>query len=215
MRHTNRMLRRAAGVGILCLSSTAALAGGPPWISVEAPVDPQNQSARGAAMLVRVYNCGAPTDTAVDAVAEGLVNGERRSIPVALRPAGARGVYAVDQQWPAEGTWALTLSLPGHAPTTTLVQLGPNGGVEADRYYNQDSKAVRLAAVRVFARRLTAAEIDAALRAAPNGVAALAGDPERGSDEGNEGWLALAIGAPLVAGGVFAAGRRRRRVPTT
>jgi hypothetical protein len=206
------MLRRAAGTAILCLSSTAALAGGPPWISVEAPVDPQNHAARGAAMLVHVYSCGAPTDTPVEAVAEGLVNNERRSIPVTLRSVGSRGVYAVDQQWPAEGAWALTLSLPGHAPTTTLVQLGPKGGVEADRYYNQDSKTVRLAAVRVFARRLTAGEIDAALRAAPNGVAALSGDPQRA---GNEGWLVLALGAPLVVGGAFAVGRRRRRSATT
>jgi hypothetical protein len=214
MRHSNRMLCRATGAALLGLCSLApALAGGPPWISVEAPVDPQNHAARGAALLVHVYGCGAPMDTPVEAVAEGLVNGERRSVAIKLRPTGQRGVYAIDQQWPAEGTWALALTLKDHAPTTTLIQLGPNGGVEADRYYNQDSKAVKLPAVRVFARRLSPNEIDAALRSAPNGVAVLEGEPDRGATEGL--FAVVAIGAPLLVGGVFAAGRRRRRAVTT
>lgn len=205
MRYVIRSLGRATAVLALGLAASAsALAGGPPWISVEAPVDPLNRSAQGAAMLVRVYSCGQPTDSPVDATAEGIVNGERRSVPIKLRPTGELGVYAVDQQWPAEGTWALALTLPKLAPTTTLVQLGSNGGVETDSYYKQPSKSVRLASVRVFGRRLSATEIDTALRATPSGVAALPA-----SSETSSAWFAAMLGAPVLVG-LVAAGRRRR-----
>lgn len=208
MRYLQRSLGRTAAGAVLCLAAAAtALAGGPPWISIEAPVDPLNHSAPGAAMLVRVYSCGTPTDSPVEGVAEGLVNGERRSIAIKLKPTGEPGVYAVDQQWPSEGTWLLALTLPKLVPTTTLVQLGPNGGVEADRYYNEVSKALKLPSVRVFSRRLTPDEIDTALRSAPNGVAVLPSELEHGT---SRAWLAAALVAPMLIGGWIAAGRRRR-----
>jgi len=67
MPHAHRSLARLAVFAFFLMLATApVLAGGPPWIAVEAPVDPLNRAAPGAAMLVHVYSCGEPSDSPVD-----------------------------------------------------------------------------------------------------------------------------------------------------
>jgi hypothetical protein len=162
--------RLAFGCALLVsvLASTA-LAGGPPWISVEIPGDPTNPASRGAVMLVHAYSCGGPTSKAVTGTAEGIVKGERKSIALTLDSTGATGVYAVKKQWPSEGTWVLTFSMSIGGEVSTLVTLGPNGGVESAEYYKQPSAVVKATSVQVLGRKSTADDVNVLLRAAASG----------------------------------------------
>jgi hypothetical protein len=101
--------------------TTAALAGGPPSFSFEAP------GGGNAVLIVHAYSCHAPTDAAVRASAEGVVDGKRKSIPLELKSTGATGVYSVTRQWPAEGAWALVFSIDRGGQTTALVKLDAKG----------------------------------------------------------------------------------------
>jgi hypothetical protein len=162
--------RLAFGCALLVsVLASAALAGGPPWISVEMPGDPTNPASRGAVMLVHAYSCGGPTPKAVTGTAEGIVKGERKTIALTLESTGATGVYAVKKQWPSEGTWVLAFSMSIGGEVSTLVTLGPNGGVESSEYHKQPSAVVKATSVQVLARKSTAADVDTLLRAATAG----------------------------------------------
>jgi hypothetical protein len=64
----------------------------------------------------------------VTATAVGVVNGERRSIPLELKPLGEPGVYALSQQWPKEGKWVIQfVGRNGEQFTNTLIGAGPAG----------------------------------------------------------------------------------------
>ena len=62
------------------------------------------------------------------ATAVGVVNGERRSIPLELNPLGEPGAFALSQQWPKEGKWVIQLvGRNDELFTNTLVTAGPGG----------------------------------------------------------------------------------------
>lgn len=114
--------------------SPPSVAGGPPSFSFDSPPSAP-AAARAAAgpaapnpvLIVHAYSCHAPTDAAVVAHAEGVVNGKRKTIPLKLEGTGATGVYAVARQWPAEGSWALVFSVDRGGQTTALVKLDAKG----------------------------------------------------------------------------------------
>lgn len=88
-----------------------ALAGGS-MVSVEGPF-------KGGAYVVHAYTCGGAANLRVTAHAEGVVNGQRRSLPLQLTAMKTLGVYTFERTWPAEGSWVLRLELAdGHGPTT-------------------------------------------------------------------------------------------------
>ena len=127
--------------------AVVALAGGF-WITVDAPSKTDAQM-KDAVLIVRPDGCQRPSDANLTGTAEGLVNGQRRSIPLQFT-ATSKGVYLVKQQWPAQGVWvvAITGSYLGHS-SSALVQWGPNG-------------AQNLPA-RTVARKLQPEEINTAL----------------------------------------------------
>jgi hypothetical protein len=97
------------------------------------------------------------------------VNGQRRSIPVKLTPAGP-GVYAITRQWPTQGTWVLAIAgeaspNPGGPPMrcSRLVALGPEGQVQAERLPDVRQMGNDLPAQTAY-RAFTAKEIDTALQ---------------------------------------------------
>src|SRR2546426_1315168 len=57
------------------LFATPGLAKGPPWISIELPVNPYDQSMRGAFLLVHAFHHQTPMGFIVTGTAEGIVNG--------------------------------------------------------------------------------------------------------------------------------------------
>jgi hypothetical protein len=190
--------------------ASSAFAGGPPWLSVEMPGDPTNQSSHGAVLLLHAYSCGQPFAATVTGTAEGLVAGDRRTIPLTLEPTGETGVYAVKKQWPSEGTWVLAFTMDERGKVSTVVTLGPNGGVEMTEGRLPAEATVRAASIQVVPRIVTSTDVDKVLRAAASGepprLTAAVSTGAVGYLAG--GLLAVAVTAGAVVGLVF--GRHRR-----
>lgn len=133
MNGKKRTHRRAAGLAaaLLLTLATTALAG-PPWLSIELPANPYDQLTRGAIALVRTYHHGVPMQIQARGTAEGLVDGERVSIPLELRATAATGVYALRGEIPESGSWVLVIRAGDEDyAVTAIVDLGPNGAVRA------------------------------------------------------------------------------------
>jgi len=151
------------------LAAAGAMAG-PPWISIEYPVNPWDRSTRGAHLLVHAYHHGTSVGHPVSGTAEGLVDGERRTITLRFETTSRTGVYALRKQWPSEGAWTLVIAVgQGHGDGSVaqaLVQLAPSGAVASVQV------PTRQHAEGPFPRRLSAQEIDAAVRSNAQRVAA-------------------------------------------
>ncbi len=155
----------AAGVALSTLGWTNAkdASVGPPWVSIQFPANPMDPATRGAALIVRTFHHEYPAGVPVRGTAEGLVNGERRTIELDFRETSEPGVYAVDQNWPAEGDWVLAISADAHGGMSLLAELGPNGGVERERFYEWTVSKVSLRSVRPVPGEVGAEQIETAL----------------------------------------------------
>jgi hypothetical protein len=112
---------------------------------------------KDAGMAVRGENCADPAKVQITGVAEGMVNGARRSVPVRVIPASAAGAFAVAHDWPVEGAWVVNLT--GHCGASTasaVVPFGPGG--------------FRREASKFFPRAATAAEVELALKTLAGGA---------------------------------------------
>jgi hypothetical protein len=137
------------------VTSAAALKW-PPWLSVEAPVNPFDPDARGAVLLVHAaVREGRTTVADLSGSAEGLVRGVRRSVAIRFEPTSRPDVYAVRRQWPSDGTWLLRITLLRN--TTALVTLDGAGNVASTRVPTRTSSGMTLP------RQVSAAEVDSAL----------------------------------------------------
>jgi len=128
----------------------------PPWLSIEAPVNPFDADARGAVLLVHTAVREGRTSVAdLSGSAEGLVRGARRSVPLRFDATSRPDVYAVRRQWPTDGTWLLRITLLRH--TTALVTLDGAGNVASA------TVPTRMSSGMALPRPVGAAEIDSAL----------------------------------------------------
>jgi hypothetical protein len=105
MRNGNAI--RFAGAAILALA--AQLHAGGFFLQAAKPATAEALKA-GAVLAVKAEGCNDPAKTSVTATAEGLVNGQRRSIPLKLLPLSETGSYAITRQWPQEGRWVIHVS---------------------------------------------------------------------------------------------------------
>ncbi|MGQ0715687.1 MAG: hypothetical protein ACT4PJ_18465 [Gemmatimonadaceae bacterium] len=119
----------------LTLSAAAPSAFGPPWISIEHPPSPYDASTRDAFLLVHTFHHGTPIVAPVSGTAEGLVDGKRRSVSLKFGGTSRTGVYALNKQWDAEGTWVLfiTASQGPDDDVTAVVELNGGGQVASVR----------------------------------------------------------------------------------
>src|SRR5256712_1992415 len=127
---------RSLGLAAACaaLFASPALAG-PPWISIELPANPYDQTMRGAFLLVHAFHHGKAMGYIVTGTAEGIVNGARQSVTLEFTETSRDGVHALKRTWPTEGTWTLVIKAnqgPGDL-ATAVVELGPDGEVAAAR----------------------------------------------------------------------------------
>lgn len=133
-------------------SSSSAWFKGGPWISIETPANAYDASLRDAAFVVHTFHHAVPTDMQLDARAEGLVDGHRRTVPLTPSKGSQTGTYAVRNTWGTTGTWSVLVTATQQAPNWSIqavVDLGPDGTV---------------AHVRLPQRMQTTAEIDRSLR---------------------------------------------------
>jgi hypothetical protein len=128
----SRALLAAAALSLL--ATTPAFAG-PPWLSLEIPANPYNDATRGAFALVRVYHHGDAAYYPVSGTAEGLVNGQRRSVTLKLATTSLPGVYALRYEPAKEGAWVLVIHIgqeSEHGQATLLATIR-NGEIGSAR----------------------------------------------------------------------------------
>ena len=92
----------------LLVAATIAIAG-PPWISIEYPPNRLDKETRGALALVRIYHHENAGQFPVEGTAEGVLDGERVSLPLEFTPIGGEGVWAAWGKIPEEGNWVLAI----------------------------------------------------------------------------------------------------------
>jgi len=127
---------RSFGVAtVLSVLLAAPALAGPPWISIELPANPYDQATRGAFLLVHAFHHGQPVGYLLTGTAEGIVNGERRSIKLEFSETTRDGVYALKRMWPTDGVWTLVIKAnqgPDDA-ATAVIELGAQGEVASIR----------------------------------------------------------------------------------
>ena len=173
------MLRRAAAAALplavaLALAAAVPAASarpsigpvvGPPWVSIEYPANPFDRDSRGAYLMVHAFHHGRPMGLPVSGTAEGIVRGERRSVRLAFGATSRPGVYALRKQWGDEGTWTLVVHVTqqNRDVAGALVEIAPSGEVARVRVPTQRT------AEGDFPRAVSAAEVEASLRARSRG----------------------------------------------
>jgi hypothetical protein len=166
MSSTRITLAAAAACALGTLTLTAAspasrgAAFGPPWISIEYPANPLDQSTRGAFLLVHAFHHGTPVQAPVRGTAEGIVNGERKSVALRFETTSRPGVYALRKQWNDGGVWSLVIAVNQGEDdqAQALVELGADGAITSVRVPTRREREWTIP------RKITAQEIEESLQ---------------------------------------------------
>ena len=82
----------------------------------------------GAVLTIKAAGCHDPATAKVTATAIGVVNGQRRTVPLEVKGLSEPGTFAVLGQVPKEGKWVVELvGTNGEQFTNTLVAAGADG----------------------------------------------------------------------------------------
>jgi hypothetical protein len=112
----------------LMLACAGQMFAGGFWLQLGNPEANPAAAKMGAVVVIKAVGCHDPATARVTGTAVGVVNGERRSIPLELKPLGEPGAYALSQQWPKEGRWVIQLvGRNDQQFTNTLFTAGPAG----------------------------------------------------------------------------------------
>ena len=127
----SKLLRSVTVVTALTLTAFSTALAGPPWIAIEYPANPFDQSTRGGYLTVRTYHHGEIMSKTLTGSAEGIVDGKRQSMKLDIRPASRPGMYVVFWQKPATGRWVLVINSgnQGVVDATAVVEISPTGTV--------------------------------------------------------------------------------------
>lgn len=169
-------MSRAMRIPAATLIATVALVflaapahAGPPWISIELPANPLHPSSRGALFLVHSFHHGTPVEHPVTCRAEGLVEGTRRTVDLAVNETNRTGVRAVRGDVPEGGTWMIVcVSRDGEARATALLDLDGAHQIARVRVPHRAAEGGRW----MIPTDVSAREIDAMLRARATEAAA-------------------------------------------
>ena len=149
-----------APLAIAAATRVPAPVSGPPWISIEYPANPLDASTRGAYLLVHAFHHGTPVQVPVRGTAEGIVNGERRSVTLRFETTTRPGVYALRKQWSDAGVWSLVIAVVQgeEATAEALVELAADGGISSVRVPTRREREWTIP------RKITAQEIEQSLQ---------------------------------------------------
>jgi hypothetical protein len=98
MRTSITSVAAIVAVGLPLLAGTLMVEVGNPVANPEA-------LTKHAVLVVRTTACRSPEKTSLTATAEGVIDGQRRSIPLKLIPLSTPGTFAVTREWSSTGTW--------------------------------------------------------------------------------------------------------------
>ena len=98
------------------------------WLQLGNPEASAEARKMNAVVTIKAVGCHDPAAAKVTAVAIGTINGQRRTIPLELKPLSEPGAYALSQQWPKEGKWVIRLVGKNDEQfTNSLIAAGPAG----------------------------------------------------------------------------------------
>jgi hypothetical protein len=105
--------------------------------SVGSPVASQDYRAKGAAFVFRTQGCADPAKSQISGTAEGLVKGARQTVALKVVAMTKPGIYAVYQNWPAEGEWVVNLKgTCADASAGAIIPIGPKGFIrESSKFF--------------------------------------------------------------------------------
>jgi hypothetical protein len=66
-------------------------------------------AAKHGVLLARITACHTPAKTNLSAVAEGIVDGQRQTIPLKVESLPDTGTWSIARAWPAQGKWVVRL----------------------------------------------------------------------------------------------------------
>ena len=112
------------------LTAASSFAGGF-WVEFGNPSASKDPKAKSAAVLVRALGCHNPESATYTGTAEGVVGGVRRSVALKFTRLDAKGLWAVERDWPAEGKWVLHIEAQKDGATAhALGKIGTQGDVK-------------------------------------------------------------------------------------
>jgi hypothetical protein len=109
-----------------------------------------------AGLAVRLDNCADLSKSSLSGSAEGLVDGERKSVTLQMI-AASPGVYAVNESWPQGGAWVVRLA-------------GTCGNAKAGAIVPFRGAVFLRDAVKLLPRFASAAEVDLSLKELAGGA---------------------------------------------
>lgn len=97
-------------------------------IQFASPVAAGTYQMKRSEFVFRTVGCPADAKTDVSAMAEGRVDGNRRSIPLKVVAATTPNVFGIFREWPANGVWIVSIRARCAARTAgALVATDANG----------------------------------------------------------------------------------------
>ena len=133
------------------LAIAGSLLAGGFFLQLGNPAANPEAQKRNAVLVVKAAGCHDPAGAHLTATAIGIVNGQRREIPLKVDRLSEAGAFSIARQWPKDGKWVIELVARNPDQfTNTLVVAGPDG-VERTR-------------AKLAMQPFTAADVDAMLR---------------------------------------------------
>ena len=121
---------------ILAALAAQAFAGGF-YLQLGNPEASNEARKLGAVVTVKATGCHDPAAAKVTAAAIGVVNGQRRSVPLEVKSLSEAGMFAVVGQVPKEGKWVVQLNaINGEMFTNVLAPVGQDGIDRIHAKYN-------------------------------------------------------------------------------
>ncbi|HEY2805139.1 MAG TPA: hypothetical protein VGI92_04695 [Gemmatimonadales bacterium] len=144
------MKRIALALVIATLTAGTAIAG-PPWITIE--VRPMG----GSFVVAHTYHHGTPMALPLTGTAEGLVDGQRRSVALRFDTTSESNAFAVARSWGESGVWVLNIGTDAgdHGTAGVVVGVDRTGQPAFVRFPRSHNG---------FSRMATAGEINSMLR---------------------------------------------------
>jgi len=164
VKNTSRLRISSIALALVVIAGGAARAiAGDFWVNVEAGHSSRPEAKGQSVLVVQPAGCHEPENAVITATAEGLVHGQRRSLPLKLTSI-SRGVYEISREWPSEGAWVVAINAEYRGlPRAAIVKLGPGGNIPDQLAISKDGSG--LASVQSFRRKVASDDIDSALRA--------------------------------------------------
>ena len=121
-------MRKTIGFAVSAVVLAGQLLAGGFFLQLGNPEANPEAQKLNAVLVVKASGCHDPAGANLTARAVGMVNGQRREIPLKVERLSEVGSFAIAQQWPKDGKWVIELTAKNPDQfTNTLVVAGPQG----------------------------------------------------------------------------------------